>query len=114
MSLQPSPKKSETLEIRLPHPTKTAFMARCQDRGQTASEAVRRFIDAEIAGSEPRRPRVSLWQALAAAAAGLAIGAVAAPSLAQTAHGQNDPRVAFDRLDRNHDGVVSYAEFSAR
>lgn len=118
MSLQPSPKKSETLEIRLPHPTKTAFMARCQDQGRTASEAVRRFIDAEIAGSEPRRPRVSLWQALAAALAGLAIGAVAAPSLAQTspghsAHAQNDPRAAFDRLDRNHDGVVSYAEFRA-
>jgi len=117
MSLQPSPKKSETLEIRLPHPTKTAFMARCQDQGRTASEAVRRFIDAEIAGSEPRRPRVSLWQALAAAAAGLAIGAVAAPSLAQTAHAQinvgADPRAAFDRLDRNHDGVVSYSEFRA-
>jgi hypothetical protein len=118
MSLQPSPKKSETLEIRLPHPTKTAFMARCQDQGRTASEAVRRFIDAEIAGSEPRRPRIGLWQALAAAAAGLAIGAVAAPSLAQTAHGQTthgqtDPRAAFGRLDRNHDGVVSFEEFRA-
>lgn len=117
MTRQLSPKKSETLEIRLPHQTKTAFMARCQTEGRTASEAVRRFIDGEIAGAEPRRPRVSLWQALAAAAAGLAIGAVAAPSLAQTTHAQintqSDPRAAFDRLDRNHDGVVSYAEFRA-
>ncbi len=96
----------------MPHPTKTAFMARCQDEGRTASEAVRGFIDAELT-ARSRRPRVGLWHALAAAAAGLAIGAVAAPSLAQTAHAQNDPRAAFDRLDRNHDGVVSYAEFRA-
>lgn len=114
MTRQLSPKKSETLEIRLPHQTKAAFMARCQHQGRTASEAVRRFIEGEVAGTGPRRPRVFLWQALAAAAAGLAIGAVAAPSLAQTAHAQDDPRVAFDRLDRNHDGVVSFEEFRAR
>jgi hypothetical protein len=118
MTSQSSPKKSETLEIRLPHQTKTAFMARCQTEGRTASEAVRRFIDGEISGPS-RRPRVTLWQALAAAAAGLAIGAVAAPSLAQTslgqtAHAQESPRAAFDRLDRNHDGVVSFEEFRAR
>ena len=105
-----APKKSETLEIRLPHETKVAFMARCRDDGRTASEALRRFIDGELTAS--RRSRTGLWQALAAAAAGLAIGAVAAPSLAQTAHA--DTRAAFDRLDRNHDGVVSFAEFNVR
>jgi hypothetical protein len=109
-----APKKSETLEIRLPHETKLAFMARCRDDGATASETLRRFIDGEL--TAPRRsrpaPRPALWQALCAAAAGLAIGAVAAPSLAQTTHA--DPRAAFDRLDRNHDGVVSFEEFRAR
>jgi hypothetical protein len=112
-----APKKSETLEIRLPHQTKTDFMARCQTEGRTASEAVRRFIEGELTEDAPRRMRPGLWpalgQALAAAVAGLAIGAVAAPSLAQTAHAQSDPRAAFDRLDRNHDGVVSYDEFRA-
>ena len=39
-------KKSETLEIRLPYPTKLAFMARCQDAGVSASEALRGFIGA--------------------------------------------------------------------
>ena len=34
------PKKSESLEIRLPFDTKQAFMARCRDEGVTASEAV--------------------------------------------------------------------------
>ena len=105
------PKKSETLEIRLPHETKQAFMARCRDEGRTASEALRRFIDGEL--TAPRRSRTGLWQALAAAAAGLAIGAVAAPSLAQTAHAQSNARAAFDHLDRNHDGVVSFEEFQA-
>lgn len=108
-----SPKKSETLEVRLPFETKTAFMARCQGDGRTASDAVRGFIEHELMGPMPA-PRsvrsVRIWQALAAAAAGLAIGAVAAPSLAQTTTGP----AAFQHLDRNHDGVLTPAEFAAR
>lgn len=99
-----APKKSETLEVRLPHAAKTAFMARCRDSGQTASEAVRGFIEGELAA----RSRLRSWRIAAAALAGLAVGAVAAPSLAQTVGGD---RAAFERMDRNHDGVVSYAEF---
>ncbi|MEC8456219.1 MAG: hypothetical protein VXZ43_04830 [Pseudomonadota bacterium] len=47
-------KKTETIEIRLPHDTKTAFMARCRAEGRTASDVLRRFIDAELA-ARPRR-----------------------------------------------------------
>lgn len=110
-----SPKKSESLEIRLPHAAKTAFMARCHDQGRTASEALRQFIDTEISDAAPaaRRLKLHLGQAIVAAIAGLAIGAVAAPSLAQTAS-PNPSRAAFDRLDRDHDGQVSFAEFRAR
>lgn len=102
-------KKSETIEVRLPHATKTAFMARCRDDGRTVSEAVRAFMEREIDGSR-RSARTRGWHALAALAAGLALGAVAAPSLAQS---QAEPgsRAAFQRLDRNHDGVVSFDEF---
>tara|TARA_R110000764_G_scaffold169456_1_gene256634 strand:- start:91 stop:426 length:336 start_codon:yes stop_codon:yes gene_type:complete len=103
------PKKSESIEIRLPHATKTAFMARCRDEGRTASEAVRAFVEGEI-GGRGRRVRTRGWQALAALVAGLALGAVAAPSLAQS-QGQPGDRAAFDRLDRNHDGVVSFDEY---
>ena len=104
-------KKSETVEIRLPHATKTAFMARCRAEGRTASDAIRRFIDAELNGPT-RRPAGSGWrQLLAAAVAGLAIGAVAAPSLAQSAP---PSRTNFDRLDRNHDGVISFDEYRGR
>ncbi len=106
------PKKSETVEIRLPHATKTAFMAHCRDQGGTASDAIRRFIDSELkdASSARRQPRLGWRPILAAAVAGLALGAVAAPSLAES----SPTRADFDRLDRNHDGVVSFDEYRAR
>ena len=105
-----APKKSETLEVRLPYAAKTAFMARCRDDGHTASEAVRGFVERELeAGADrSRRLRLRGWQALAAALAGLAVGAAAAPSLAHTTPMS---RAAFDRLDRNHDGALSFDEF---
>lgn len=103
-----APKKSETLEIRLPYQTKTAFMARCRGEGRTASDAVRGFIEGEVEG-RPTRSRSRLWIAVAATL-GLAIGAAAAPSLAQT----TPDRTVFGKLDRNGDGVLSYEEFSAR
>ena len=104
------PKKSETLEVRLPFETKTAFMAQCQSDGRTASEAVRGFIEGELSSAPVRRVRTRGWQALlAAVAAGLAIGAVAAPSLAQTAS-----HTRFAELDRDHDGVLTPVEYAAR
>lgn len=110
MTAPKPPKKSETLEVRLPYRTKLAFMTRCRDEGQTASEAVRGFIETEL-GARPRARRTRLWQALAAASAGLALGAVAAPSLARTAA---PDEAVFARLDRNHDGALSIAEFERR
>lgn len=104
---RPTPsKKSETIEIRVPHDAKVAFAARCRENGQTVSEAVRDFMDREITAKPAGRSR--WWPAGLALAAGLAVGAVAAPSLAETAPSS---RAAFDRLDTNRDGVVTYAEF---
>ncbi|MGQ2970829.1 MAG: EF-hand domain-containing protein, partial [Allorhizobium sp.] len=76
--------------------------------GRTASDALRVFIDGEVEG-RPTRSRSRIWIA-AAAALGLAIGAAAAPSLAQT----TPDHAAFRKLDRNADGALSYEEFSAR
>ncbi|SFK27519.1 EF-hand domain-containing protein [Caulobacter sp. UNC279MFTsu5.1] len=111
MSAGKPPKKSDMLEVRLPHATKVAFMARCRETRRTASEAVRVFIEQELDGrtGKPRRPNL-VWRVLAAALAGLAVGAVAAPSLARPIRAQ----AAFDRLDANHDGVLSVEEFSRR
>jgi len=105
------PKKSETLEIRIPYDAKQAFMARCQEEGVSASEAVRGFIESQVAppalALAPARPRYSRLKAALAAAAALAVGATALPSLA----GQVD-RSGFERFDLDHDGVVTLAEFA--
>src|SRR6185437_8117589 len=97
------PKKSETLEIRLPHALKQAFMARCRDEGRSASEAVRDYIERSVI--EPRRPNRGLrWAAVGLAA--VSLGAVAAPSLARPSL-----PAQFARLDADHDGRLSRAEF---
>ena len=108
MTRNTTPKKSETLEIRLPFSTKERFMARCRDDGRSASEAVRGFIDAEIEGPV-RSGRSRVWQVLVAAAAGLALGAVAAPSLAKA----SGP-TAFEQLDGDGDGVLTRVEYGRR
>jgi len=111
------PKKSEVLEVRLPYETKTAFMSRCRETHRTASETVRDFIERELdeRASRPRSHglvwRAPLGRLLAAALAGLAVGAVAAPSLARPT---TPSRAAFERLDANHDGNLSFEEFSGR
>lgn len=113
MTTSRASKKSETIEIRLSHEAKTAFMSRCRRERRTASEALRLFIDAEI-GARPdvrRRPLPS-WRIVAAGVIGAAIGVgAAAPSFA---HVTENSRAAFEKLDRNHDGVVSYQEFRSR
>ncbi len=103
-------KKSETLEVRLGHAAKTAFMDQCRRNGSTASDVVRDFIDGRIRGKPARRSSIGMAHALAAAVAGLAIGAAAAPSVAQT--GTHAP--TFERLDGDRDGVLTPAEFAAR
>jgi len=114
-------KKSETLEIRLPYPTKLAFMARCREEGRSASEALRGFIDDEITAASPRRrlPGRLIAGALIAAA----MGAIALPSLAQPSLRAQFDRLAnadhaitladFRRLDANHDGKITFDEFQA-
>jgi hypothetical protein len=105
------PKKSESLEIRIPYAAKTAFMARCQAEGRSASEALRAFIDQQIEGP---RPNVRRWRLVAGALIAAALGAIALPSLARPAA---DPahdllrRVAFAHLDANHDGVLTLDEY---
>ena len=101
-----TPKKSETLEIRLPHHTKQAFMALCRAEGRSASEALRGFIERALVRRASARRRVATrW--LAAGAAVLAFGAAAAPSLARPSL-----PAQFARLDTDHDGGISRNEFA--
>ena len=57
-----APKKSETLEIRIPYPTKTAFMEKARAEGRAASEIVRERIDAYL--NEEAEPEVLPEQTL--------------------------------------------------
>ena len=106
-------KKSETIEIRLSHEAKTAFMERCRLERRTASETLRLFIDGQLdPRPDSRRRRSRSWRMIMAGAVGVALGlGVAAPSFA---HATDNSKAAFDRLDRNHDGVLSYQEFRSR
>lgn len=111
-------KKNDTIEIRLSDQTKADFMERCRHEQRTASETIRRFIEDQLAPPSDRRPRrTSSWRMLVAAAAGVVLGiGMAGPSLARSshAHSSDDNRAAFDRLDRNHDGMLSYREYRTR
>ena len=106
MTTQRRLKKSEFLELRLPHPTKQAFMDRCRADGRSASETVRGFIDGYVAGPSKRPPSARATRMATAAAALLACGLAAAPSFARTTASGD-----FTRLDRDHDGRVSLTEF---
>jgi hypothetical protein len=104
-------KKSETLEIRIPHDTKAAFMSRCRTDGTSASEAVRSFIEARLAqphASEPRRRRVWLRSAVGVGAA-VGLAATALPSLARPLE-----RADFDQLDSDQSGALAPSEFAGR
>jgi hypothetical protein len=125
MSIKPRLKKSETLEIRLPYPTKLAFMASCRDEGRSASEALRRYIDGHLQGDRPARPAGRRSRHLIAGALVVAaLGAVALPSIARPSLRADFDRLDFNgdrsitlaefaRLDADHDGKVSFAEFRA-
>lgn len=107
------PKKSETIEVRLSHEAKIAFAERCRRERRTVSEAVRFFIESAI---EQRplvhRSRRPSWRMLAAVAAGAVLGmGAAAPSFARVTE---TSRAAFDQLDRDHDGMLSFQEFRSR
>ena len=97
------PKKSESLEVRIPYAAKQVFMARCRSQGRTASEVVREMIEAPARPPASHRRRLGAMVLIAAA-----VGAAAAPSLARPLI-----EAQFDQLDHNGDGVIQRAEYLA-
>jgi predicted DNA-binding protein len=94
-----APKKSETLEIRIPYPTKTALMEKARAEGRVASEIVRERIDAYLSEeAEPstfkdkvvvqiRRNLRGAGLLLAGAGSALAISLAASPASAVPGQG---------------------------
>ena len=72
-----SPKKSDSIEVRVPFETKRAFADRCRAQGRTVSEAVRAYIDGQVGADTPRRrPARFWWFAAPVAAAALLVIAI--------------------------------------
>jgi hypothetical protein len=101
-----APKKSESIEIRIPHAAKDAFMARCRAEGRSASESLRGYIERQIEDAPARRNTKRRWALTLGALAACGLAATALPTLARPS-----PRAAFEALDRDHDGAVSPSEF---
>jgi hypothetical protein len=115
-------KKSETLEVRIPHETKQAFLTACRKDGTTASEVVREqvqsYLDARERPPQPEAKRTLVMKlpdnvrhyAPRVAAGGIvAIGLTALAVLPSAA--APDFKAQFSRLDVNADGVLSVDEF---
>ncbi|RYY22980.1 MAG: hypothetical protein EOP62_21640 [Sphingomonadales bacterium] len=95
-----SPKKSETIELRLPFAAKLAFAERCRAEGITMSAAIRRFVEA------PQRR----WLGAAVPVMMAVTGAIVLGVLFSPFGRTPDYGAGFEALDRNEDGVVTRAE----
>jgi len=110
------PKKTESLEVRLPHDAKRAFMSKARDEGRTASDVLRAFVDSYAAASEVpgARKRIRRYLKLAAMAAVAATG-VAFYALTPTAvAAAPELEAMFGALDGNLDGALDREEFLNR
>src|SRR5690606_33788320 len=115
------PKKSDTLQIRIPHATKKEFLEACREERVTASDLLRNWImdfltARQRPSSEPRKGLIAMiskpvrkrrYLAVGAAVAGAA-ALIALPSAAEPF------RSMFDQLDANRDGKVTELEFMAK
>jgi hypothetical protein len=107
-----SPKKSETLEVRIPHEVKDALMRKAHAEGRSASEVVRKFIDSYLSAhpKEARSMLIGFWKPAAVAGAA-AIAIVSTAISPAPSHAKPDLRSVFQTLDRNRDGNISLSEF---
>jgi Ca2+-binding EF-hand superfamily protein len=107
-------KKTESLEVRVPHAVKRDFMARTQARGRTASAVLREFIDAYLAGAGPSEERSTLKRLATPAAATAVIATVVAAHVMTPTAASAAPnfKSVFDQLDRDKDGKLSADELA--
>ena len=115
MTRKKPPKKTDSLEVRLPHAVKQAFMARARSRGRSASSLVREFIDSYLAGTDPRTENRKMLRRIATPAALTSLVAAAiALHMPTAASAAPDLKALFDRFDRDGNGQLSAEEFVVR
>lgn len=108
------PKKSETLQVRLPHGMKRDFMQRCEDENRPASDVLRHFIEGYLAGPVEMLTseravmirRTFVYPTLVAAAL-LGAVLVLTPQSSQASSLRGD----FAALDADKDGFVALGEY---
>lgn len=108
-------KKSETLEVRLPYSVKRAFMQAARDKGETASQVIRGFIDQYLDEARQIDRRTILQEMImtidhnrkktAVLLTGFAAAAFTFAALPSAAEGD-----VFAMFDKNGDGVLTDAE----
>jgi hypothetical protein len=96
-----NPKKSETLEFRLPYDEKASFLAQVSQNGQSASDALRQLVGDYVKPAKATKPK-HLWALGAVVAA--ALGLVAVPVLAD--------RTLFATYDVDGNGRITQGEIS--
>ncbi len=116
--MRSTPKKSETLEIRLPHALKQDFMTRCRAEGRSASDVLRALIEDRLAPptSLPTQPQEPMTMPRCAAHAAHAALAVFLLGAVAVAHGHAQPpdlRQVFRSLDADGDGTLSLGELQS-
>lgn len=110
------PKKSETLQVRLPHGMKRDFMQRCEADDRPASDVLRSFIESYLAGpvemlTSERAVMIRRTFVYPAVAVAALVGAVVVltPQTSQATSLRGD----FTAMDADKDGFLVVSEYRA-
>lgn len=121
MTDRKDPKKSESIEVRVPWRLKQEFMARARREGRSASEVIRDLMEGYVRRPAQRSAQQTLETAMnvirkrpragfAAVLGAAGISAVLASTI--PAGAAPDLRAHFMHLDANGDGIVTMAEIA--
>lgn len=114
-------KRSESLEIRLGHSAKQAFMDACREQGVTASEVVRSYVESYPARKQGwalpslQLPEFNPMHASLLSIATIALLASSVPGTAPAIadHDNRTPEEAFAELDADSNGFATLPELYA-
>ena len=112
-------KKTEKIEVRLPPETKSEFLETCDRRNETASEAIRGFIEryverfhVSIADAPLKLVARMPWWSRIGSLGAITSAIVLAVTIPIQANGQSAWKTKFDAADRDKNGIIEPSELS--